>query len=321
MKPKSIGIAALVTLAGFVASDVTAASLRRSESRSRSSQEAIASLTPVGAASGWGRIKVEDSMRRNVTKREVKVELYDLDASTSYTVEADGIELGAVMTDSSGWAELKLESPDDDNPPVPEGLPAAADLQSASVRDASGAFVLEGSFVGLGGGGEGEDLHEEKIVLTDPSASGAAGVAKVEREASGQQEFDTRATGLMVNAAYTIVVDGFTAGMVTADAVGQARLKLESPDDSNPLPPELQPVEDLRMVEWHDGNGDVVLTGMFTGISNDDDDDGDDNGGGDDDDSGDDNGGGDDDGPGDDNGGGDDDDDDDDDDNSGPGIR
>ena len=71
------------------------------------------------------------------------------------------------------------------------------------------------------------------------------------------------------SAADTIAVDGFIAGFVTADAVGQARLNLETPDDSNPLPPEFQPIEDLRMVEWIDPNGDVVLIGFFTGVSND----------------------------------------------------
>ncbi len=102
---------------------------------------------------------------------------------------------------------------------------------------------------------------------------GASGGAKVERESDGAQEFDTWAAGLRSGETYTISVDGFTAGMVTADEVGRARLKLESPDDENPLPTELQPVEELRVVEWFDENGELVLSGVFTGVSNDDDDD------------------------------------------------
>jgi len=136
--------------------------------------------------------------------------------------------------------------------------------------------------------------HEEKIPLTDPRTDGtAAGVAKVERSDGGEQEFETRATGLAPGATYRIEVDGFPAGMVIADAVGQAELELEWPDSSNPLPPELQPIEDLRFVEWLDDVDAVVLTGLFSGFSTDDDDDEDGEDGEDDDEGEDDDGGGD----------------------------
>ena len=99
-------------------------------------------------------------------------------------------------------------------------------------------------------------------------------MAKVERESDGKQEFKTRASGLKPGSAYRIEVDAFAAGIVIADAVGQAALELEHPDDENPLPPEMQPIEDVRMVEWKDDQGATVLGGSFTGISGDDDDDG-----------------------------------------------
>jgi len=312
------GCVMLATIIGLSSQADAGTMVRRAAraQRMEASREAAAALTAVGAAQGWGRIKVEDSSRRGVAKREVEVDLFDMAPMAEFTVEADGVFLGAITTDASGWGSLKLEDDDNSHPPVPAGLPPAGDLVSASVRDTSDAFVLEGSFVGFGTGDDDTTLHEEKISLDDIMGIGAAGVAKVEREADGTQEFDTRATGLAPGASFTVMVDGFTAGMTTADPVGQARLKLESPDDDNPLPAELQPIEDLRVVKWVDSAGDVVLAGIFTGMSNDDDDDGDDDGDDDDGDDGDDDNGGhgeddDDD--------GDDDDDDDDNGNRGPG--
>jgi len=245
--------------------------------RIESSQEAAAALTAVGAAAGWGRIKVEDKLRDSVAKREVEVDLFDMDPMVTFLIEADGVFLGFITTDASGWGSLKLETDDNSHLPVPSELRPAGELVSASVRDESDAFVLEGSFVGFADGEDDTTIHEEKISLSDVLGTGAAGVAKVEREADGTQEFDTRATGLIPAASYSILIDGFAAGMRTADSVGQARLKLESPDDEDPLPSALQPVEDLRVVEWYDGEGFLVLAGAFNGISNDDD--GDDNGG------------------------------------------
>ena len=86
MKIRNLGIATIITVAGLVAVDASAASARRGESRMASSHEAIASLTPVGAAAGWGRIKAEDHPHRTgVTKREIDIELYGLDPSNART--------------------------------------------------------------------------------------------------------------------------------------------------------------------------------------------------------------------------------------------
>lgn len=280
-----IGCTAIATLAAVAPIAEAGSSSRRATRalRMEASREAAAALTAVGAASGWGRIKVEDSTRTGAAKREVEVNLFDMEPSTRFSIEADGVMLGWVTTDGAGWAMLKLETDDNSHSPVPANLPAVADLQSASVRDASDAFILEGSFVRFAVEGEDASAHEEKISLADQQGIGAAGVAKVEREASGKQEFDSRATGLFPGSSYIVMVDGFMAGKVTADPIGQARLKLESPDDENPLPVELQPVEGLRVVEWLDLGDAVVLAGVFTGISNDDDNGDDDGDNGDDD--------------------------------------
>jgi hypothetical protein len=230
----------------------------------------VVALTPVGAASGWGRIKVEETTGGPVTGREIDVDLFGLEPGTEHSVEIDGVHLGSVMTDSVGWATLKLESPDDGHPPVPADLPPIGDLQTVLVRDDSAAFVLEGSFVPIAGAPLGDtNEYEEKIELIDPNGV-AQGVAKVEREA-GEQEFKTWGTGLMPFDPYTIVVDDIMAGIVFANVAGQAQLELEAPDDSNPLPPSLQPVEGLRIVEWLDKDGVLTLSGSFTGVPNDDD--------------------------------------------------
>ena len=52
----------------------------------------IAALQPVGAAAGWGRVKVEDRIRheelkRSGTLRKVEIELYDLEPLTSFSIQ------------------------------------------------------------------------------------------------------------------------------------------------------------------------------------------------------------------------------------------
>ncbi len=265
-----------LVLAGLAGTADAGREVRRARHTQRMTPEAkaIAALTPVGAATGWGRVKVEDRTESDGTlEREVTAELFAMDPSSVYTVMADDVVLGQVTTDAQGWAVLKLESPSDEHPPVPDGLPLVADLVSAAVTDASEAFVLEGSFIQVGDpwDDDGEMKYEEKIVLEDVTGIGVAGIAKVERKGM-KQEFETRANGLIPGESYTILVNAFVAGVVTADAVGQGRLSLEYPDDENPLPEEMMPVEDLRQVEWQDAAGEILLSGTFTGVPDDDDD-------------------------------------------------
>ncbi len=277
MKRKQMGTMLMVGLmmAGLAGIADAGREVRRARHTERMTPEAkaIAALTPVDAAAGWGRVKVEEQVQADGTlEREVTAELYSLEPSSDYWVIVDDVVLGQVTTDVDGWAVLKLESPGDEYPPVPDGLPSVADLVSAVVTDASDAFVLEGAFVQVGDpwdDGDGME-YEEKIVLEDVTGMGVAGIAKVEAEGM-KQEFETRASGLVPGDSYNIFVDAFLAGVVTADPVGQARLSLEYPDDENPLPPEMMPVQDLRLVEWTDVSGEILLSGTFTGTPGDDD--------------------------------------------------
>ena len=100
-------------------------------------------------------------------KREVEVDLFDMDPMTDFSIEADGVFLGNVTTERF-WlrAALKLESDDNSHPPgVPPNCLRRPNLTAASVHDASGAFVLEGSFVGFSAGDDDSTVHEEKISL------------------------------------------------------------------------------------------------------------------------------------------------------------
>jgi len=269
----AVSMAVLMALIGLSFEAEASSRIRRSSSTARisSSAKAIAALTPVGAATGWGRVKVEEKMGGLVSEREVEVDLFGLEPETEHAIEVNGVVLGTVMTDGSGWASLKLESPDDEHPPVPDTLPAIGDLELALVRDDTDAFVLEGSFLPLAATPMGDGAkYQEKIQLIDQMGGAAQGVAKVEREGD-EQEFETWATGLVAYQQYTIEVDDIAAGMVFASMAGQAKLELEAPDDTNPLPPSLQPVENLRNVEWLNEAGELVLFGTFTGVPSDDD--------------------------------------------------
>jgi len=261
----AIGIL-LAGLAGTADAGGRARGAHRTQ-RMTPSSTAVAALSPVGAATGWGRIKVDDRVTRDgVARRHVTAELFALEPSAQYTLIADEVVLGQVMTDASGWAVLKLESPSIDDPPVPEDLPPATKLLTAAVVDSSGAFALEGNFVRVGGNWDGHPNYQERIVLEDVAGANAAGIAKVESEDTSRQAFETRATGLAPGDQYRIVVDGFEAGLVTADAVGQARLRLATTDVNNPLPPEMTPVQDIRQVQWLDPADEIILSGTFTGV-------------------------------------------------------
>ncbi len=227
---------------------------------------AAAILSPVGAVDGWGRIGVMDENTSEGVRREARIMVFGLDPETTYTALADGVELATFVTDATGTAFIRLEDGDDGYDPVPADLPPAEELVSALVVDASGAAVLEGDFtVFTPGSGPGSWVYRETIPLLDMTGGFAHGMARVERDADDSQEFSTRAAGLEPGTQYQIVVDGILAGVVTAGPLGYAELELRAPDDENPLPDTLQPVEDLRLVEWQLLDGSVVLSGSFTG--------------------------------------------------------
>ena len=226
---------------------------------------AYAALQPVGAATGWGRVVVRDDDLPSGPKRTVQVWLFGMEPRTDYLVTIDGVDIGSILTRSSGNGVLKLQNDGRGHEPVPEELPSIDELQSVVIYGPGLAPTLEGSFSSLVRPG-GETTYEESIELDDVSGGEAEGMAKVEMKEGGHQEFKTCATGLMPNSIYEVIVDGVTVATVTADDQGQACVKLEEPDDENPLPPELSPVSEIVSVQWWDSAENLILSGAFTGI-------------------------------------------------------
>jgi hypothetical protein len=229
---------------------------------------AVAALEPVGAVEGWGRVMVSDQvMSDEETRRALVVRVVGLEPEVEYTAVIDGLTVGVLTTDTFGDGMLHLGWPEERFPPVPEELPPAEALELAQVIDASLAVVLEGSFVidYSGGVGPADTVYMERIRLDAVLGFGERGIAKVVRTDSDEQIFETRACGLEPGVVYQIMVDGFLAGAASTDTVGHGSLELTTADGS--LPTDLQPIEELRLVEWIDDAGTVVLTGSFTGTN------------------------------------------------------
>ena len=226
---------------------------------------AVASLAAVGGSTGWGRLTVIDEQDQSGLDRSVTAVIYGLAPATAYDVVVDSVSLGTVQSDAGGAGQLILVSPSNVLPPVPAALPPAASLVSAEVYDSSLALVLVGQF---SISHSGAASYQESITLADVAGGTASGAAHVERDAGDQpsQSFETDAIGLAADQQYQVMVDGFLAGLATADATGYARLYLEAPFGDNLLPPQLQPIERLRLVEWADGSGATLLSGSFSGV-------------------------------------------------------
>lgn len=265
-----------ITLTLFLAGEATAGlreARRVSERVGLPTEHAVAyaALEGVGEAEGWGRIVVRDDDLPNDVHRTITVWLYGLTPFTPYTVQVDGVALGTVITRVNGDALLRLQNRGNGHGEVPEDLPPAAELLQATVVDDAMSPVLEGSFT-VASKGPGSTVYEEQITLEDVTGGEATGAAKVEIRSDGHQEFTTHAAGLVPGATMTVrvtLLDGTTVEVATVvvDDVGQAMVKLESPSDDHPLPPELDPVSDIRLVEWLDEGGAVILSGTFTGVN------------------------------------------------------
>jgi hypothetical protein len=229
---------------------------------------AFAALEPVGGETGWGRIVVRDDLLPNGVHRSVQVWLHELQPQMPYQVEAQGVVLGTVRTDRQGHAWLKLQSSGQGHDVVPEALPPAGDIVSAQVRDELLAPALEGTFSVVRHHEADLVVYEDKTELEDVTGGDAVGMACVRVKQSGAQQLVTRASRLVPGEVFRVVVDGVLAGVVTADEEGQAWMELESPDDDNPLPLELQPVTEIELVQWfHDDS--LLLMGSFTGEDDD----------------------------------------------------
>jgi hypothetical protein len=235
---------------------------------------ARAALEPIGAVEGWGHAMVIDQMtREGEVRRLAAFRVVGLDADSEYTAVVTGGEslddtevlVGTLTTDVNGDGVLRLGWPSDTHPPVPPEIPPADSLALARVYDAGQALALEGEFLvnWFGGSGPSDLVYVERIELDPPDDPLLKGIAKVSRTDDDVQTFETRACRLAPDSPYQIVVDGTAVAVVTTDGVGHGELMLTTADGS--LPADLQPIEDLRLVEWVDASGSVALTGSFTG--------------------------------------------------------
>jgi hypothetical protein len=223
---------------------------------------AFAALEPVGMVSGWGRIVLRDDNLPAGQERSVKAWVFGIEPHSSFAVEAEGVVVGVVTTDHRGDGFLELSSSSGKDVEVPSGLPPAGDVVTALVVDSSLAVVLEGTFSTVRQLEEDEISFENKVELVDVTGGSATGMACVRVMASGAQEFVSRASRLEPGVSHSVVVDGFPAGVVTADPEGQAALELAFPAEDNPLPDELMPVNQLEVVEWFRGET-QLLVGSF----------------------------------------------------------
>lgn len=100
----------------------------------------------------------------------------------------------------------------------------------------------------------------------EPSASGRAEVTI----RGNEQVFEVEASGLSARATYSLVVDGLQirSGLI-ASAFGGLELEFstEPGSDRFALPPELNPVSNIRHVELRDAEGRTVLRGDFASVA------------------------------------------------------
>ena len=243
------------------------ASFRRNVRRQGVADHVVAFAALQGADSGWGRFEVRDDFLPSGEHRSVKVWLFDLAPEAEYTVEANGVEVGIIMTDHRGAGHLKLQTQGRGHDPVPPDLPPASALVDAVVSDGDGFVVLEGEFRIIREQVSDPAVYCEKIRLEDVTLGQARGYAGVVRKMSGAQIFATMATGLVPQSSYRIVVDDVEVAIVVADDEGQASLELHAPGDENLLPVELMPVDEIYEVQWRLEGQALLLEGFFTGES------------------------------------------------------
>jgi len=227
---------------------------------------AYAALQPLERGSGWGRFVVRDIVLPSGDEKTVRVSVFGLEARAEYLVEADGIEIGSVMTDHKGNGYLKIKEGRSSFDEILNELPPAEDLVSAGIRDAWGSLILDGVFTVVREHVSDPVVHSEKIHLDDETGGDATGMAAVCRKESGAQGFASMAAGLEAGLLYKIVVDTTEVGIVTADEEGQAGIELRVPAEENILPDVLQPVEEIRHVQWFQGEL-LLLSGFFSGES------------------------------------------------------
>jgi hypothetical protein len=107
------------------------------------------------------------------------------------------------------------------------------------------------------------------LVASPDAPEGAEGIAKtrmltLDPPANSWQDFMVAVEGLTPASSYDVWVDGTMVGSILTDANGEGRLLLSSTNEPNaePLPPELDPVSGISMVQVMDGST-VILSGDF----------------------------------------------------------
>ncbi len=232
---------------------------------------ASAALLPVDETSiSWGRVMIVDRASAESVSRDLVCHVFELSGETDYIVMIDDIEVGLFSTDLEGEGLLRLQSPVRIYPEVPEALPPVADLVEARILDMAGTVVLQGALFDMPTPREGalELVYMERTRLNDMDFGTVHGQARVSRDIDDIQYFETLAVGFLSGTAYRIEIDGELAGVVTATVGGIAELELSTGDFGDALPGPMQPIEDLRLVEWFSQeDGALVLSGTFTGIN------------------------------------------------------
>jgi hypothetical protein len=104
---------------------------------------------------------------------------------------------------------------------------------------------------------------EKTVILSstggdaDASGTARAGWTVCQSGAIVDQQLTIQVQNLAASTSFYLVVDGFFAPSFTTDASGAATVHLD------PLPPQLQPITHVKLIEIRDVSGQVVLVGQF----------------------------------------------------------
>ena len=236
--------------------------------------EKKANLVSTGAlpqAGGEAKVEVEPE------HQELEVRADGLTPGVAYQIIVDGLTIATrtAQSDSSnlGFFRVKFRSDGNGDLPLPASLLPVTNIKHVELRSPAGQVVLQGDFQAGGGeigddngggggdgGGGGSEVRKE-IDMTptgvEPDAEGRVEV----RMNSSREQLDIEAKDLHSNASYTIIIDGFTLGSFTTDSSGKIELEYGTESGDLPLPPQLQPVTNIRHIEVRNGAGQVVLVG------------------------------------------------------------
>jgi hypothetical protein len=214
----------------------------------------------VDIRSDRGREKIEIQVEHLAPGAAVSMEIGDGDGGT--------IDLGTLVADATGQAELERNTGDGD--PLPGGAATAEELSGrpVTIRDASGARLLEGTVPSFG---DSPRTTLRARLESRDDATGAKAKVDLKARRDGSSRLKLKLKGLPRNAALELwVEDG--AGMAKAadlepSSRGKARLKLDTKKGDSMLLG-LPSAADLAGRAWQvrDAAGDVILDAEFPSI-------------------------------------------------------